>query len=76
MTVHCHSEVSANRRGQKDLVSMTELGITGTLNINDLPFTEDRTRVAGTAGGRRGGEFWRRGRAHQRRGRRVRGQAT
>src|ERR1700712_4100560 len=24
---------------------MTELGITGTLNINDLPFAEDRTRA-------------------------------
>src|SRR3984893_6543683 len=24
---------------------MTELGMTGTLNINDLPFTEDRTRA-------------------------------
>lgn len=24
---------------------MTELGMTGTLNINDLPFAEDRTRA-------------------------------
>jgi hypothetical protein len=24
---------------------MTDLGITGTLNINDLPFAEDRTRA-------------------------------
>jgi hypothetical protein len=24
---------------------MTELGTTGTLNINDLPFAEDRTRA-------------------------------
>src|SRR3984957_10211832 len=26
-------------------VSMTELGVTATLNINDLPFAEDRTRA-------------------------------
>src|ERR1700761_3195318 len=32
-------------RAERISVSMTELAATGTLNINDLPFTKDRTRA-------------------------------